>query len=221
MRERCAYYGNPWIGMFVKASDSLALAPLDCPEKLAMHLNHGLKCEVKRVSIGDSNLAGVYVAMNSRGIVVPNITAPQEVSALKSLGLNVYHSKEPFNAHGNNIAVNDKGGIINPHIHAQERRRMEEALGVELVPMRIANYSTVGSACLVGNRGFIAHYASSDEEMAALESAFKVKGERGTVNMGTGFVSYGVVANSHGYVAGEATSAHEMGRVESALGYIQ
>jgi translation initiation factor 6 len=220
MRERCSYYGNPWIGMFVKASDSMVLAPLDCPDKLAMHLAHGLKAEVKRTSIGDSNLVGVYLAMNSSGIVVPNITTPAEVSALRALGLNVYHSQEKQNAHGNNLAINDKGGVVNPHIHAIERKRMEDALGIELVPMRIADYATVGSSCLVGNKGFLAHYSASDADMKALESALRVKGERGTVNMGTGFVSFGVVANRHGYAAGEATSAHELGRMESALGYV-
>ncbi len=220
MRERCSYYGNPWIGMFVKASDSMVLAPLDCPDKLLAGLHGSLKAEVRRVSVGDSNLVGVYLAMNNNGVIMPNIASPQEAAVFKSFGLNVYHSPERQNAHGNNLAINDKGGVVNPHIHATERRKMEDALGIELVPMRIGDYATVGSSCLAGNRGFLAHYAASDDDMKTLESAFKVKGERGTVNMGTGFVSFGVVANSHGYAAGEATSAHELGRVESALGYV-
>jgi translation initiation factor 6 len=153
-------------------------------------------------------------------VILPNITTPEEVAALKALGLNVYHSKEKSNAHGNNLSVSDKGGLLNPHISRVECKRMEDALGVELVQMHIAKYSTVGSASLPGNKGFLIHYAASDEELKLASGAFKVGGDRGTVNMGTGFVSFGIVANSKGYVSGEATSAFEVGRAEAALGFI-
>ena len=72
-----------------------------------------------------------------------------------------------------------------------------------------------------GNGGFLAHYKTGEEDMAALRDALRVHGSKGTVNTGTGFVSYGVIANSKGYVAGESTTAFEMGRLEEALGLIK
>jgi len=220
MRRSCTYFGNPWIGMFVKSSDSVTLVPVDSPGKLLDAVRSNLKTEVSMVSLGDSNLMGLYIAMNSNGAVLPNITSAEEAAALRRLGLNTYVSEEKSNAHGNNISVNDKGGIINPHIPVEERRRMEDALGVELVPMHVAKYATVGSSCLAGNRGFLMHYGATEDELRSAEEALRVKGARGTVNMGTGFVSFGIVANRAGYIAGEGTSAHELGRAESALGYI-
>jgi len=206
--------------MFIKTNDSFTLVPLDAPEKLVSHLEENLKTRVVRCSIGESNLVGVYTAMNSNGVVLPNITTPEEVAAFRALGLNVYHSREISNAHGNNISVGERGGLLNPHIPRAECKRMEDALGVELVQMHIAKYATVGSSCLPGGKGFLIHYAASDEELKMASDAFKVQGNRGTVNMGTGFVSYGIVANRNGYVSGEATSAFELGRAEAALGYI-
>jgi translation initiation factor 6 len=158
--------------------------------------------------------------MNSTGVVLPNLATDEEVKVFKELGLNVYRSSEKSNAHGNNIALNDKGGIINPRIEASERGRMEDALGIELVPMMIAKYATVGSCCIGGSKGFLAHFGASDKEMEQIADILKVAGEKGSVNMGTGFVSLGIIANAHGYVAGEATSAYEMGRAETALGYL-
>jgi translation initiation factor 6 len=221
MMRKTAYFGNPWLGMFITTNDSHTLLPVDSMKKLEDAALEGLKTEIIKVSAGDTNLLGLYIAMNSNGIVLPNIIRDSEVEIFKGLGLNICISGELNNAHGNNLAVNDLGGIINPNVVPQERKRMEDALGIELVPMTIAEYSTVGSACLVSNSGFLTHYKTPDHEMAALKSALKVHGSKGTVNTGTGFVAFGAVVNKNGYIVGEDTTAYEMGRIEEALGLIR
>ena len=218
--KRCDYFGNPWIGMFVKTNDSYTLIPKDSPDKLENNLEP-LKTKVLKIGVGESNLLGIYVAMNNNGIILPNIATKEEVKSIKKLGMNVYHSGSKYNANGNNIAVNDKGGIINPNVSQSERKKMEDALGVELVPMRIGTYSTVGSSCIATNKGFLANYKAGEDEMKEISSALKVDGLKGTVNTGVGFVSFGVVVNSNGYVAGMNTTAFEMGRVVEALGFIE
>lgn len=218
--KRCDYFGNPWIGMFVKTNDSFTIIPKDSPDKLEDNLEP-LKTKVLKAGIGESNLLGIYVAMNNNGIILPNISTREEVKDIKKLGINVYHSESRYNANGNNIAVNDKGGIINPNISQSERKKMEDVFGVELVPMRIGNYSTVGSSCIVTNKGFLANYKASEDDMKEITSALKVDGQKGTVNTGVGFVSFGVVVNSHGYVAGMHTTAFEIGRVVETLGFIE
>lgn len=220
MRRKCSYFGSPWIGAFVKTSDKFTLMPVDSLEKVVDCIEQNLKTEIVKVSVGESSLLGAYVAMNSNGAILPNVATEAEVDKFKKLGLNVHHSKAKSNAHGNNIALNDKGGLINPIISATERKIMEDVLGIELVPMRIAQYSTVGSACLAGNKGFLVHFGAKEDEQKAISDVLKVRGEKGSVNMGTGFVSLGIIGNRHGYIAGEATSVHEMGRAEYALGYI-
>ncbi len=218
--RKCDYFGNPWIGMFVKTNDEFTVLPVDSLKKLedAAKL---LETEVVKISVGESNLIGVYTAMNSSGVILPNVTLKSELDKFKKLGINVYMSREKHNAHGNNIAVNDKAGIINGNVSSAERKKMEDALGVELVPMRIAGYSTVGSACIATNKGFLAHYRASEDELGKIGKILKVNGERGTVNMGVGFVSYGAIANNKSFIAGEATSAFELGRVMEALGFVE
>jgi len=219
--NKTAYFGNPWIGMFVKTNDKNSLIPIDSMDKLEKAVNDNLKTEIIKVSIADSNLLGVYIAMNSNGIVVPNITEDREIEKMKKCGLNIYKSSENNNAHGNNMAVNDKGGIINPRVSEKERKAMGDALGIELVAGTIAGHNTVGSSCIATNTGFLAHYKTSDEEMKDLKDILKVDGNKGTVNTGTGFVSYGVVVNKNGYIAGEKTTAFELGRLEEALDMIK
>ncbi len=220
--NKTVYFGNPWIGMFIKANDTVSILPIDSMSKLDDIVKENLKTDITiKTTIGDSNLLGVYLAMNSNGIILPNIIRDEEIKEIRKTGMNIYVSKEQQNAHGNNITINDKGGIINPHIRTEERKAIGDVLGVELVPMMIAEYSTVGSCSIATNKGFLSHYKTSEQEMKELEDALKVKGSRGTVNMGTGFLSYGVVVNKNGYVAGENTTAFELGRIEEALDMIK
>lgn len=219
--ERCSYFGNPWIGMFIKTNDETTLLPLDSMKKLEDKARESLKTTIVKLSLGDSNLLGIYLAMNSNGLILPNVTRNDEAELVKKTGLNVYVSKEVHNAHGNNIAVNDKGGIVNPNVSSSERAKIEDTLGVELVPMAFAGYTTVGSACIATNSGFLAHYRANEDELKQLKDALRVDGSKGTVNTGTGFVSYGVVVNKNGYITGENTTAFELGRVEEALGLIR
>ena len=217
LESRCAYFGNPWIGMFVKGNDDVTLIPVDSMDKLENKAKDNLKTEIVKTTLGQSNLIGVYTAMNSSGAVLPNVADEKEAEVFRKLGLNVYVSKDKRNAHGNNICVNNKGGIINPRIPESEKRRIEDALGVELVSTTLAGYHTVGSSCLSTDKGFLAHFKTTPDELKMLEDVFKVKGEIGTVNTGSGFVSYGVVANSKGYIAGEQTTPFELGRVIQAM----
>jgi len=217
IEARCSYFGNSWIGMFIKGNDDYTLIPVDSLKKLEDKVEQFLKTEVIKTTLGQSNLMGAYSAMNSNGIILPNVAYESEVGVFRKTGLNVYVSKDKHNAHGNNISVNNKGGIINPRIGESERKRMEDVLGVELVPTTVGEYYTVGSSCLSTDSGFLAHFKTSREEIKVIEDALKVKGELGTVNTGSGFVSYGAVANTKGYLAGEHTTPFELGRLIQAM----
>jgi translation initiation factor 6 len=220
MMKLCAYFGNPWIGMFAKTNNKITLVPIDSGEKFISSVADYLKTEVIKTTMGDSNLIGIYMAMNSNGAILPNIANEVEAAKIKETGLNVYISQEKQNAHGNNLVVNDKAGLVSERIGPIERKNMEDALGIELVPASIANYLTVGSACMANNRGFLAHFNASEDEMKHIQSVLKVRGNKGSVNFGAGFVSLGMLGNDLGYVAGEKTSGFELGRVEEALEYI-
>lgn len=214
------YFGNSWLGLFLRGNNEHVLMPIDAMDKLSNAAKEYLKAEPVKTLIGGSNLVGLYVAMNSKGAILPNVATAEEVSLVKTLGLNVHRSAEHQNAHGNNLAINDKGGLVNPNIPHAERRKMEDVLGIELVEASIAGYPTVGSCVTANNKGFITHFRATEEEMKLVESALKVKGLKGSVNTGTGFLPLGVVANDKGYLAGEQTSAFEMGRIEEALDFI-
>ena len=218
--KKTSYYGNSWIGMFACTNNEHTFVPVDSDQKFLDALKGNLQTECTKISIAGSNILGLYIVMNSTGLVVPNVVEEKEVELLKKTGLNVYVSEDIHNANGNNIVVNDKGGIISQRISREEIKKIEDVMGVEMIPLSIAKYSTVGSVCITTNKGFLAHYACTDDGMKVIESALKVPGNKGTMNMVVGFVSLGVIANEKSYVVGELTTAFEMGRLEESLGFL-
>lgn len=218
--KKIAYQGNDWIGMFVRTNNEYTLVPVDTSEKFIEVMEENLKTECIATTIGDTNLAGIFAVMNSNGIILPNIASEEEKIRLRKTGLNMYVNKDNHNTNGNNILVNDKGGIINPKISNKEKKKIEDTLGVELEARKISEYYTVGSSGLVNNKGFLLNFKSSEGEVKELEKILKVNGMRGTINTGIGFVSIGAVINDNSYIVGPGTSAHEMGRIEESLGYL-
>ena len=219
--RRAAYFGNPFLGIFFRTNGKHTLAPMDAKESLVQEMCKSLGTEQVRVNLRESGLNGVYAAMNANGIVLPaQVSSAERKIVEKETGLGAYVSKEPFNAHGNNISINDMGGLISPHIGQKERIEMEGCLGVELVPFSVAGFTTMGSVCVANNKGFLVHYAATEREIAEIGEILRVKGLPGTINMGTGAVGAGLLATDKGYFAGEATSSFELGRVAEALDLI-
>jgi translation initiation factor 6 len=219
--RRAAYFGNPSIGLFICTNGKHTLFPIDAKESLVKAVCESLGTEAVRVNLGGNGLNGIYAAMNANGIVLPAGTeGAQRKEIEEKCGISAYVSGEKLNAHGNNIALNDMGGLINPNVSLRERERMEECLGIELVPFTLEGFSTMGSMCVANNKGFLTHYSAGEGAIAQMGEILRVKGMPGTINMGTGFVAIGLLANDKGYFAGEATSPFELGRVEEALDFI-
>lgn len=212
-------FGNPHLGLFARASDHLAVADPTSAPKLLSGLE-ALGVPAIKASFGGSGLAGVYLAINSNGAVVPSFCEKEEIALLRSHGLNVFSLAGEFCAAGNNIAANDFGAVINPQIPRPLAKRISDCLGVEAVGRRVAGYLTSGSCILPTNKGFLAHNRCSEEELKELQSILHVQGTNGTLNTGVAFVSLGAVANSKGALFGEACTGFEMGRAVQGLGLI-
>lgn len=219
-QAKATFYGNSFVGMLCKTNDSLTLLPKNAAEKFTSICEEVLKTEITHISLAGSNLLGIFTAMNSNGILLPKLIFDDEEKEIKRVGLNTVIIKGRYSAVGNNVLVNDKACLINPEIGPDEKKEIEDCFGVEVIAKQIAGHNTVGSACVVTNKGLLAKNDSRDEELAFLEEFFKVKGNAGTANLGVPFVGLCLVANSKGLVAGELTSGFELERVIEALGFI-
>jgi len=216
---RTAYDGNPYIGMFCRSTEKFTFVPVGTHPKLVSAFSV-LGTEIVKLSISGSPFIGLYIAANSNGIVLPYMAEKFEITQAKETGLSVHVSREMRCALGNNVLANDHGCVINSNVHREEAKKIAECLGVPFEQAKIAGFETVGSAAFATNKGFLCHNEAAESDLALIESVLKVKGTNGTLNMGSPFVGQALVANSKGYVVGESTSGYELGKVESALGFL-
>ncbi len=94
-------------------------------------------------------------------------------------------------------------------------------MGVKVDKGTIGGLKTVGMAGLATNKGLLLHPRVSEDEIAVIEELFGLPVDVGTVNLGSPLVGSAVLANSHGYFAGEDTSGPELGRIVDALGFLE
>lgn len=217
---KVSYHGNPYIGIFARANESVALVPQDVHNKFSEAIEHRLKVKVIEVSLCSSSLIGIYSAMNSNAIIVPDIAYSDELKKIKrETGLDVCEIDTKNTAIGNLIVCNDKGAIISDAMEKENLRKIADALDVECVTARIAGYQTVGSACVATNNGFVLQNDAEGNDMELAERVLKVEGINSSVNFGFPFPGYGVIANTKGFVAGDKCTGIELMRVEQGLGF--
>lgn len=212
--------GSPYLGVFARASDKLALVPPAVPDNVRAEVQRALDVEVKSLAIGGANIIGSVVAMNSRGALVADFADDEDLKILRSSGLEVARLAGKFNAAGNNILANDHGAFINPDLSKAAERTVGDVLGVPVERGTLAGLKTVGSAACVTSKGVLCHPKTSDEELDLLERLFKVEGDIGTVNHGAPFIGAGLMANGKGAVVGTLSTGPELNRIENALNLI-
>ena len=79
----------------------------------------------------------------------------------------------------------------------------------------------LGALAVLNDKGCLLSARASESDAEFIESFFGVRVTRGTVNLGSPYVSAGIITNSHGFVIGEKSGGPEMIAIDEALGFIQ
>lgn len=218
MIEKTAWNRNPFLGLYVRATDDLVVAAPNAPPKLLAAIERVLQPRrVLFTNIANSPLVGLFAVANSTGVVLTPLAEESEIRAFREQGLNTASLPPQFGAVGNSLVANDRAALANPNLPPEAIRAVADALGVEVFQHRFAGAPTLGAFHVATNHGVFASNELSDVELKKLESVFGVHADRGTVNLGTPFNALGVVANSRGALVGELTTGFEVQRVYQAL----
>ncbi len=215
MLVRLDFVGNPYIGVYCAASESMAVISTAVPRKAAQKIGRALDVPTLQTTVGGSTVVGSMVRLNSNGLVVTDFISQEEIDKLK--GVNVAVVPHRLNAMGNNILCNDKGAIVNPGYERQFVDRVADVLGVEVVRGTVAGIRTVGSWAVATNKGVLCHPHTRDEERNVLQEVLKVPASITTANYGTAQIGACMVANGKGAAVGGRTTPIEMGRIEDGL----
>lgn len=215
MLDKLDFTGNPYVGVFCAANDSVLVASPQVPRKAIAKAEATLGVKAVQTTLGGATVIGSVLVMNSKAALVSNFVQASEVAMLE--GIDVYRLDHKLNAVGNNILVNDRGGLCHPGYGRRVVREIEKILDVEMVNSTIGAAKTVGSAAVVNNKGAICHPHSSEEELKVVEEVLGVKPVIATANYGTPQLGACVVANDMGAITGTPTTPIELGRIEEGL----
>jgi len=151
------------------------------------------------------------MVVNNHGILLPRTSSPEEIANLqKQTDLNVKILDTKYNALGNLICANDKGGIVSPVIEKEYIKEIEDVLDIEVMQKKVAGYYQVGAVMQANNLGGIIHPEADEEDIKQFSNILGINIEPSTINGGTSFVSSGMLVNNNAIVVGNLTNGPEI-----------
>lgn len=220
MERTITFAGDPNIGVFARVVGDIVIIPPESPEEFKTAVAAALDAKLVETTIQGSSIIGSLVAGNSRGLVVSGLATDEEVDILTE-HREVLLLNECMNAAGNVIMANDSFVAVHPDMPTEMGKAIAEFLGVKMIYLTLGGVKTVGMAGVATNKGVIVHPRATAREISHLEEVAKVPVGTGTINMGSALIGTGLLVNEKGYIAGNATSGFELGRIEDVFGFLE
>ncbi len=212
--------GDPNIGVYARVFEDIAIVYPGAPGQFTGALERELDVEIVSTYIQGSSIIGSLVAGNSQGLVVSGLVTDEELTVLRE-HRDVLLLEGSMNAAGNVILANDYVAAVHPEMEIDVAEEIGSFLSVPVVRLSLGGIKTVGMAGSATNKGILVHPRANDTEIAGLERVVDLPIGLGSVNMRSGLVGTGVLANSKGYIAGSVTSGFELGRIEEVFGFLE
>ena len=132
-------YSGPNIGIYTKVNNQFVFVPNGFAKTKAENLANYLQADYLTISIANTRLLGILTVLNNHGMLLPNTCSQGEIEHLKKhTDLNIKLLDVKYNALGNLICVNDKGGIVSPTIDKKYVKEIEDVLDIEVIQKKIA-----------------------------------------------------------------------------------
>ncbi len=216
MIQKISILRSNFIGVYGRAWEDVVFLPTNVEDEVAAQISEGLQVPVEKLLIDNSGLVGTFIALNSNGIIAPSMGSDHKFSDFLQ-GRNIVFLKDKINAIGNDVIANDHAAMIHKSFTASSQKKIEDALGVEVVKGTIGGIKTVGSAATLTKKGMLVTPEATEEEMRSLSELFKVPVKEGTANFGNMYVGSSIIANSKGVFVGKDTTPIEIGRIDDIL----
>ena len=213
--------GNPNVGIYCYATNKYLIIGREVEKRKADMIGKTLGLEPIITSIAGTSLVGVFIAGNDEKLLVPGIAKKEEISFLKKklqeIGVEIGILDTRLTALSNNILINNNAAIVSPEYSKGEIERIARFFGVETRKSMLGGTHVPGSLVVMNNRNAAISNLLSSREEEMIKELLRVETERVSVNMGSPFISSGVVVNNNGLIIGNATGGAEAAMIEQAL----
>jgi len=209
--EKYSYEGDPNIGFYATVTSRYAVYPYNFQKKDVFEIENAV------TRIAGTQLVGLFTAGNENCLLVPKSIKEIEEKKLEKAGIPYQIIESRQNALGNLIICNDKGALISEKLE-ENKKEIQEALQVPVKTGKIAGTTNPGVSGKANNNGVLLHRAATEKEAEKTKEALKVeKVDIGTINMGSPYISSGILCNDKSFLVGEDTTGPELGRIDQVL----
>lgn len=218
---KTSFHQNSHVGLYAFANDKFCLISSMVPPTAEKDIAEVLKVPLIRTNLCGTALNGVFAAGNNKCLLLPQIVLDAELAHLDHHKIKYKIINTDHTALANNLVTNDEAALISPDLK-NHQEDIKKALGVKKIEVFTLNeMSTIGSLMVIGHKSILISKFASDEETAFVEKFFGLPVTRGSVNLGSPFVSSGLVVNKHGFIVGERTGGPETVYLDEALGFLK
>ena len=216
MIRKLSLFGNPYIGVYIRANDNFAIVPMSLDEETLQIVAKTLEVEIIPTLISKTTIIGSLLALISLGALVTVFIEDEEFELLKKK-INVEKLKDRHNAAGNIILISDKGALVHDDISKKSINLLEDVFDVEVLKGTIAGIKTVGMCAVLNRKGIICHPKINKNEENILSELFNVPVNIGTANFGVPFIGACIVANNKGVLIGDKSTPVEITNIQDSL----
>jgi len=209
--------GNPSIGLFIFLTEDFGLIGFDVEDKIVKRLEEIFEVPFYKVSIGGTNLIGVFVTGNSKKLLVPSIIYPHELKELERI-TDVIVLETKLNALGNNIVIGKEAIAVNPRLEQEIKELLAKEFQKPVYDLTIRKHGIIGALIVEFNRRVLVGNIAKESDIQKIKEIFKAERINvGSVNFGSPFIRSGLVLNSKGYIIGDKTTGHEIALIEETF----
>ena len=203
------FFGHSTLGLLGLATEDVCYLPVEIEKIQTQKISETLQTKVKKTSMYNSFLIGLFSAANSKYIFVPEI-----ISEIKNLEKEVIKLTGIFTTLGNLILCNDKGCILSPYL-AEKKYFFENELKLKTEATTISDLPFPGILAAVTNKGGIVHKNCKDAEIEILEKTLGVEFKR--LEFYENFPGAEILANSKGLIAPKNLKGQELAEIQEGL----
>lgn len=212
--KRLKIMGSNYLGLFGITNDSVCFLPNNIEKEATKIVEETLDVKVITTSLYESSLLSVFAKMNNKKAFLPNYILPREIELIeKEIKVKIIDTQHAL---GNMIEINDTHAIISESLNKSEKSIFQKE-DLEVLQTNIAKTNAIGSAILITNKSFVINPNASPSEIKNIQNFLKTTGGSATANTGDSFIRNSILANKNGFVIGEASTGHEINKVDEAL----
>jgi translation initiation factor 6 len=212
--KRLKIMGSNYLGLFGITNDTLCFLPNNTEEESIKVVENTLDVKVVTTNLYESALLAVFAKMNNKKAYLPEYFLPKEIESIeKEIKVKLIKTDHAL---GNMLELNDTHAIVSESLEKTELKLFEKE-GLEILQTNLARTNAIGSAIAITNKSFVINPNSSNEEIKKVQKFLGFSGGASTANTGDAFIRNSVLANKNGFVIGEATTGHEINRIDEAL----